>query len=67
MAGGKGKKMGETEREEVVNLGCVRRSAALKYIGSNCNFSSRAAGGAVLALSCLKETMSLCAQANAGI
>lgn len=65
MAGGKGKKMGE--REEVVNLGCVRRSAVLKYIGSNCNFSSRAAGGAVLALSCLKETMSLCAQANAGI
>lgn len=64
MAGGKEKKW---EREEVVNLGCVRRSAALKYIGGNCNFSLRAAGGAVLALSCLKEIMSLCAQANAGI
>lgn len=50
----------------VVNVGCVRR-AALKYIGSNCSYSFGAAGGAALTLSSLKEVMSLCAVANAGI
>lgn len=64
MAGGK-EKSGR-EKKGVVYVGCVRR-VALKYIRRNCSFSFRAAGGATLALSSIKEVVSLCAGANAGI